>query len=107
MVKIRFLELDRRIFPEMSARVAFLQHEAQAGDKMAKVVLNPAAVVTRNGRSGVYLVVGSKVRFTPVTPGAKLGDLLEVAGLKFGDKVALKPLEELQDGSSISLPEKK
>lgn len=107
MVKIRFLERDRRIFPEMSAKVAFLQRQAQAGDKIARVVLNPATVVTRNGRSGVYLVVGDKVRFTPVTPGAKLGDLLEVSGLKSGDKVALKPLERLKDGSRISFPEKK
>ena len=107
MVKIRFLERDQRIFPEMSAKVAFLLREAQAVDKIARIVLNPAAVVTRNGHSGVYLVVGDKARFTPVTPGMKLGDLLEVAGLKSGDKVALKPLEKLKDGSRISLPEKK
>ena len=107
MVKVRFLERDKRIFPEMSAKVAFLQREAQAGDNIARVVVNPAAVVTRNGRSGVYLVAGDTVRFTPVTPGMKLGDLLEVAGLKSGDKVALKPLEKLKDGSRISLPEKK
>jgi HlyD family secretion protein len=107
MVKVRFLERDKRIFPEMSAKVAFLQREAQAGDTVARIVVNPAAVVTRGGRSGVYLVAGDTVRFTPVTPGAKLGDLLEVAGLKSGDKVALKPLEKLKDGSKISFPEKK
>lgn len=107
MVKVRFLERDRRIYPEMSAKVAFLQREAQVADKVARVVLNPAAVVSRDGRSGVYLVAGDKVRFTPVTPGNKLGDLLEVAGLKSGDKVALKPLDKLKDGSRITLPEKK
>lgn len=107
MVKVRFLERDQRVFPEMSARVAFLQREAQTGDKIAKVVLNPAAVVTRNGHSGVYLVVGDAVRFTPVTLGIKLGDLLEVAGLKSGAKVALKPLDKLKDGSRITFPEKK
>lgn len=107
MVKIRFLERDGRIYPEMSARVAFLEREAQEGDKVAKIALNPAAVATRDGRSGVYLVTGDTVRFTPVTPGKKLGDLLEVAGVKSGDKVALKPLDKLKDGSRISLPEKK
>lgn len=107
MVKIRFLERDGRIYPEMSARVSFLEREAREGDKVAKVVLNPAAVLTRDGRSGVYLVTGDTVRFTPVTTGKKLGDLLEVAGLKSGDKVALKPLDKLKDGSRISLPEKK
>lgn len=107
MVKIRFLELDKRIFPEMSAKVAFLQREAVAGDNVARVVLNPAAVVTRNGQSGVYLVAGDMVRFTPVTAGIKLGDLLEVSGVKSGDKVALTPLDRLKDRSRISLPEKK
>lgn len=107
MVKVRFLERDQRIFPEMSAKVAFLQREAQAGDNVARLVLNPAAVVTRNGRSGVYLVVGDTVRFAPVTLGIKLGDLQEISGLKSGDKVALKPLEGLKDGTRISLPEKK
>jgi RND family efflux transporter MFP subunit len=107
MVKIRFLERDARIFPEMSAKVAFLQREALAADTIARVVVNPAAVVTRDGRSGVYLVTGDTVRFTPVTPGMKLGDLLEVAGVKSGEKVALAPLDKLKDGSRISLPEKK
>jgi RND family efflux transporter MFP subunit len=107
MVKIRFLERDQRIFPEMSAKVAFLQREAQAADKQARIVINPAAIVTKEGRSGVFLVTGDRVKFTPVTPGGKLGDLLEVAGVKSGDKVALKPLDKLKDGSSITLPEKK
>jgi RND family efflux transporter MFP subunit len=107
MVKVRFLERDVRIFPEMSAKVAFLQREVRPEDNIARVVVNPAAVVTRNGRSGVYLVVGNMVRFTPVKPGMKLGDLLEVAGVKSGDKVALTPLDELKDGSRITLPEKK
>jgi RND family efflux transporter MFP subunit len=106
MVKIRFLEQDGRIYPEMSARVAFLQREARAADKVAKVVVNPAAITVSNGRSGVFLVNGDTVRFTPVTPGAKLGDLLEVAGVKSGDKVVVRPLEKLKDGSRISLPEK-
>ncbi len=107
MVKIRFLERDQRIFPEMSAKVAFLQREAQTADKVARVVLNSAAVVTSNGASGVYLVVGETVKFTPITLGMKLGDLQEVSGLKSGDKVALKPLDRLKDGSRISFPEKK
>ena len=107
MVKVRFLERDQRIFPEMSAKVAFLEHAAQSRDKVARVVINPAAVVTRDGRQGVYLVVGDTVRFTPVTPGAKVGDLLEVAGVKSGDKVALSPLDKLKDGGKIAFPEKK
>lgn len=107
MVKIRFLEQDGHIFPEMSARVAFLQREALAGDKVAKTVVNPAAVTTLNGRSGVFLVTGDTVRFTPVVVGGKLGDLLEVSGVKSGDKVVVRPLDKLKDRNRVSVAEKK
>ena len=107
MVKIRFLEHDERIYPEMSAKVAFLEREALPQDKKARIVVNPAAVVTRDGKEGVYLVKGERVVFTTVIRGARLGDLIEVSGLKSGDKVALKPLDKLKNGVKISMPEKK
>jgi len=107
MVKIRFLEHDDRVFPEMSAKVAFLEREALPEDKKPRIVVNPAAIVSDGGHEGVYLVKTDRVQFTTVTRGAKLGDLVEVSGVKSGDKLALKPLDKLKDGSRISLPEKK
>ncbi|MEI6207987.1 MAG: efflux RND transporter periplasmic adaptor subunit [Desulfuromonadales bacterium] len=107
MVKVRFLEKDERIFPEMSAKVAFLTREALPEDKKSRTVINPAAIISHEGREGVYLVKGDRALFTPVTRGVKLGDLLEVGGLKSGDRLVLKPLDKLKDGAKISLPEKK
>ncbi|MBI5484826.1 MAG: efflux RND transporter periplasmic adaptor subunit [Deltaproteobacteria bacterium] len=107
MVKIRFLERDERIFPEMSAKVAFLGREALPEDKISRIVINPAAIVTRDGREGVFLINDERAVFTPIVRGQKLGDLLEIKGLKSGDKLALKPLDRLKDGSKITLPEKK
>lgn len=107
MVKIRFLENDARIFPEMSAKVAFLERETTPEDKRARIVVNPSAVSRKDGREGVYLVKGERVVFAPVTLGAKFGDLVEVSGLKSGDVVAMKPIDKLKDGARISLPEKK
>jgi len=107
MVKIRFLERNERILPEMSAKVAFLERQALAADKKARIVVNPAALVSIAGRTGVYLVVGDRAVFTPVSSGAKLGDLREVSGITSGDKVVLKPLDKVTDGIKISLPEKK
>jgi len=107
MVKVRFLEHDERIYPEMSAKVAFLEREAGPADQKARTVVNPAAIVTVAGREGVYLVTGDRVVFTPVVRGAKLGDLVEISGLKSGDKLALKPLDKLKDGAAVALPEKK
>jgi hypothetical protein len=33
--------------------------------------------------------------------------MVEVSGVKSGDRLALKPLDKLKDGVKVSLPEKK
>lgn len=107
MVKVAFLDSDSRILPEMSAKVAFLEREAKKEDRQQRVAVNPAAIAVVAGREGVYLLKGDAVVFTPVTRGIKLGDMVEVSGVKLGDKIALRPLEKLKDGVRVSLPEKK
>jgi RND family efflux transporter MFP subunit len=107
LVKVRFVDTDSRILPEMSAKVAFLEHEAGRADQLPRTAVSPAAVVKSGGREGVYLIKGVRVVFVPVTIGAKLGDLVEVSGVKSGDRVALKPLGRLNDGDRVALSEKK
>ena len=107
MVKIRFVDTDSRILPEMSARVAFLEHAAGKGDQQPRIAVNPAAIVKSGDRAGVYLIKAGHVVFVPVTVGARLGDVVEVSGVASGDTLALKPLEKLKDGAKISLPDKK
>lgn len=107
MVKISFRDSDTRILPEMSAKVAFLEREPAPADQKPRLALNPSAVVTVNGRTGVYLLKGEKAVFTPVTSGEKLGDLVTVSGVNSGDKVVLKPLDKVKDGSRVRLAEKK
>jgi RND family efflux transporter MFP subunit len=107
MVKVRFLDLDGRILPEMSAKVAFLQREVKGEEKKPRTAVNPAAVITRNGKSYVFLVKGDRLAETPVTLGSRIGDMVEVqSGVKAGEKVALKPLEKLRDGKRIKVSEK-
>ncbi len=107
MVKIRFVDTDSRILPEMSAKVAFLEREAGKSDQQPRIAVNPAALVKSAGRDGLWLVKNDRVSFVPVTVGVKLGDLVTVTGVASGDRVALKPLNKLKDGSRISLSEKK
>lgn len=106
LVKVRFIELDPRILPEMSAKVAILSRPATAQDQIPKVALNPAAISRVNDRNIVYLVDNNHVRAVQVTVGARLGELTEVSGVKPGDKVALRPLNKLKDGKKISVAEK-
>ena len=106
MVKVRFLENDSQILPEMSAKIAILSRPATAVDQQAKTVINPAALIKANGRDSVYLLDKDRVRITAVMLGARFGDFVEVSGVKAGDKVALRPLDKLKDGRTISVAEK-
>jgi RND family efflux transporter MFP subunit len=107
MVKIRFVDTDSRILPEMSAKVAFLEREAGKDEQQPRLAVNPAAIAKSGEREAVYLLQGDTVVFTPVTRGGRLGDLIEVQGVKSGDKVALKPLEKLKNGARVVPADKK
>jgi len=107
MVKVRFLRQDSRILPEMSAKVAFLERPVQPAEEKPRVAVLPSAVAQRDGRSVVFVVRGERVAETPVTLGARMGEWVEVvSGVKAGDKIVIKPLDKLHDGTKIKVPEK-
>jgi HlyD family secretion protein len=107
MVKVRFLDRDSRVLPEMSAKVAFLERAVQPGEGKPRVALPPASIVTRDGKSFVFIVAGDKVVQAPVTLGPRIGDMVEVvSGVKAGERIAIKPLEKLHDKSRIKTAEK-
>jgi hypothetical protein len=107
MVKVRFLDRDPRVLPEMSAKVAFLERPVGPGEGKPRVALPPAAVVKKDGKSVVFLVKGDRVAETPVTLGGQVGDLVEViSGVKPGERIAIKPLEKLHDQSRVKTAEK-
>ena len=102
MTKIRFAAIDPRVLPEMSAKVTFLSDAVNEEQRVARVAVSPAAVVTRDGRSVAFVVNDGVAHAVPVTTGERIGDLLEVkSGLKVGDKVVLKPGEKLADGAKV------
>jgi HlyD family secretion protein len=107
MVKVRFLDRDKRVLPEMSAKVAFLERPVGPGEGKPRIAIAPSTVVTRDGKSVVFLLKGDRVLQTPVTLGARIGDLVEVAsGVKAGERIATKPLEKLHDQSRVKTAEK-
>jgi RND family efflux transporter MFP subunit len=107
LVKVRFLDFDRRILPEMSAKVAFLSRPVAATEQRPRTTLNPDAVVLRRGRRVVFLVRENRVLEQEVRLGTRVGDQLEVTGgVKAGDALVLRPPDSLRDGSRVHLAEK-
>ena len=106
LVKVRFAARDARVLPDMSAKVAFLERETTAEEKKPVTAVLPAAIVAREGASYVYALREDRVALVRVETGVKLGDLIEVRGLKAGDRVALKPLDKLADGARVKSAQK-
>jgi RND family efflux transporter MFP subunit len=102
LVKIRFEDHDPRVLPEMSAKVAFLEKEMPASQRAARTVVQPAAVVQRDGQSVVFVIKEGKAVETNVETGERIGDMVEVLkGPKAGEKVILRPGDRLDNGDSI------
>jgi RND family efflux transporter MFP subunit len=107
LVKVRFVGQDIRILPEMSAMVAFLSKPVSNEERKPKTAVSPAVITNRGGRQVLFLLKGDKVVETPVATGNKIGDFLEItAGAKAGDKVVVKPLEKLKNGTKVKTAEK-
>ncbi|MQY51747.1 efflux RND transporter periplasmic adaptor subunit [Rhodocyclus tenuis] len=106
LVKVRFVDRDAAVLPEMSAKVAFLDKEPAAEDRQALVAVSQEAVVSRNGQSQVFTIVDGRVRPLPVTTGRKINDLVAVTGVKSGDKVIVRPPESLHDGDRVRVEQK-
>ncbi len=106
MTKIRFLNRDKRILPEMSAMVSFLERAVDRDERKPRTAVEASAVVRRRGRDVVFLVHSEKVVMQEVVLGPKMGDMVEIRrGTKTGDRVVLNPSEKLKDGSRITITE--
>lgn len=106
LVKVRFVDRDARVLPDMSAKIAFLSRPAPPEDRKPVVAVQPAAVVKRDGRQVVFVIRDGKASEVPVTTGAKVGDLIAVQGVKVGDTLVLSPDDKVRDGTRVTAARK-
>jgi multidrug efflux pump subunit AcrA (membrane-fusion protein) len=107
LVKVSFKEKDPRVLPDMSAKVAFLSRVPTPEERKPVTAVRAEAVVKRGDRD-VAFVLGERnvVKEVPVGTTRKVGDLLQVEGLKPGDKVVLSPSEKVRDGAAVAIAKK-
>lgn len=104
MVKVKFLEKDNRILPEMSAKVAFLAREVRRDEQGPRLAVIGKALSSRNGKTVVFVVKGSRVVETEVRIGGTLGNSVEVLeGLTPGERVVIDPPGKIRHGSRVKL----
>jgi HlyD family secretion protein len=104
MTKVRFIDRDERVLPEMSAKVTFLSEEISESQIKAKpkLTVSPSAVVERNQKKVVYVVKEDRAEERPVTTGGMVGGVVEVTqGLTSGEQVILNPAADLKSGTKV------
>jgi len=107
-VKIRFVDKDPRILPEMSAKVSFLSQALPADLRAPRTVVQIKDVVERDGHRVVFVLEGNRAVATPIETGGKLGEALELLkGPKPGAKVIASPPPALRDGARVAVRDAK
>lgn len=107
MVKVRFSSADRRILPEMSAKVAFLEREPRSGEQTPKIAIPKSSLLDLAGRNTVYTFSDGKASAREVEVGSPIGDMLEIKrGISAGDKLIISPLSKLTNGMRVKIAEK-
>lgn len=105
IVKVRFLEDQAGILPDMSARVSFLTEQPTAEQLRAseRPVVSGSAVVQRgNGKAVLVVDDGGAVHWEPVELGEPVGNGFVVkSGPKPGTRIVDRPAATLQEGMKI------
>jgi RND family efflux transporter MFP subunit len=107
MTKVRFIERDSRVLPEMSAKVLFLSKTTKsAGDESPKLMIVASAVLMEDGKAAAFVVKGDVLEEVALQLGERFGDNVEIrSGLSPNDIVVLKPTDRLESGVKVRVKE--
>ena len=103
-VKVSILDRDRRILPEMGAKVVFLR-EGESGPQATaprRVTVPAAAVVTSGDGAKVWVFENGRVAAREVEVGPAHGDQVEIRkGLSGGESVVVSPPAGIRNGARV------
>ncbi|MEZ6038676.1 MAG: efflux RND transporter periplasmic adaptor subunit [Planctomycetota bacterium] len=106
-VRVRLLQKDDRLRPEMGVRIVFRSDDEPAAEPAEaaaarRIVVPEEAIVEVGGRPGTFVVDRDVVRFTALTLGERKGGRVAVdAGLRANQRIVLAPPASLQDGDRV------
>ncbi len=105
-VKIRLVDPDDLLLPEMAARASFLREGAEPG-AARKVIAPRGSIRDRGGRKVVFILDGTRVHAREVETGAEGEDGVEIkSGLRGGEEVVTGG-GLVEDGAEVRPKEKK
>lgn len=100
-VRVGFDELDPRILPQMSVKVAF-QKSADTAPAQKSLTIPKTAVRQRDGRDVVWIVREGRLERRAVTVGAVQGDEVTIAaGVGSGERLVVEGPDNLAEGVKV------
>ncbi|MCE5336554.1 MAG: efflux RND transporter periplasmic adaptor subunit [Desulfobacteraceae bacterium] len=106
MVKVRFDDLDPRILPEMSAKVAFLSRTLEESEKKPVLGIHRDALATRKSAQGIFRVDSGRAVWVEAGDPKFLGDYLILGPpVQNGERIVLKPPSGLNSGDKVEISE--
>jgi len=107
LVKVKFLDPDPRILPEMSAKVSFLSRPIAEGDQTPRTAIPLNALRRIGNQVSAFRIKDGQVVEVPLRTGIVLGDLIEItSGLAVGDRIVTHPPQNLKTGAAVKINEK-
>ncbi|MFQ5710068.1 MAG: efflux RND transporter periplasmic adaptor subunit [bacterium] len=106
LTKIRFVDRDEKVLPEMSAKVNFFSRTLEESDHTSEpmTAIPKSAIVSKQDLKVVFVLHGDTVTETSVTVGEEVAGQVEVLqGVAVGDRVVLRPAQDLHTGSKVVL----
>ena len=99
-MKVKFVERDARVLPDMSAKIAFLSRALTPDERKPVPAVRPDAIVKRDGADVVFVVdTDGAVKLVPVKAGEKVGDLVRVEASR-RERAWSQPPERLAAGAA-------
>jgi HlyD family secretion protein len=103
-VKVRLLERDQNLRPEMSAKITFLDLASKSSRTAKPIITVPKeTLVTGNGTTAVFVMDNQKrVHLVPVSiDGEAQGEVIVAQGLAGTEALLLHPPSTLKDGDTV------
>ena len=102
-VKVKVLEPDEYVRPEMNARVTFMNtEEKQKKGETTLYIVPKGSVIEREGEKRVVVMVDGKVQTKPVTVEREVGsDVYISAGLSGNESIIVSEPDKLKTGDRV------
>ena len=104
-VRIRFLEKDERVLPDMGIRVSFLQKMAETTTEQKEGVVVPnAAVLSQGSSTYVMLVKNGRIEIKQVDVAEETPNYSRIIeGVRAGDQVVASYNQALENNQKVSI----